>query len=142
MQSIMLADEDAEIEPVPTAAGGRKAEPELDLLSNIVNQFNDLFGDIPWEDKDKILQVVTEEIPAKVAANQAYQNAVTFSDRQNARVEHDKALRAAVTSFVTTYTTLFKYFSDDPEFRNWLSTTSFSTTYNQLAQSLSHNLAG
>ena len=142
VQSIMLADEDAEIEPVPTAAGGRKAEPELERLSNIVNQFNDLFGDIPWEDKDKILQVVTEEIPAKVAADHAYQNAVAFSDRQNARVEHDKALQAAVTSFVTTYTTLFKHFNDYPEFHNWLSTTNFSTTYEQLAQSPSHNPAG
>ena len=142
VQSIMLADEDAEIEPAPTAAGGRKAEPELERLSNIVNQFNDLFGDIPWEDKDKIRQVVTEEIPAKVAEDQAYQNAVAFSDRQNARVEHDKALQAAVTSFVTTYTTLFKQFNDDPEFHNRLSTTNFSTTYNQLAQSLSHNPAG
>ena len=142
VQSIMLSDEDAEIEPAPTAAGGRKAEPELERLSNIVNQFNDLFGDIPWEDKDKIRQVVTEEIPAKVAEEQAYQNAVAFSDRQNARVEHDKALQAAVTSLVTTYTTLFKQFNDYPEFHNWLSTTNFSTTYNQLAQSLSHNLAG
>ena len=142
VQSIMLADEDAEIEPAPTAAGGRKAEPELERLSNIVNQFNDLFGDIPWEDKDKIRQVVTEEIPAKVAEDQAYQNAVAFSDRQNARVEHDKALQAAVTSLVTTYTTLFKQFNDDPEFHNRLSTTNFSTTYNQLAQSLSHNPAG
>ena len=134
VQSIMLADEDAEIEPVPTAAAGRKAEPELERLSNIIQQFNDLFGDYSWEDRDKILQVVTEEIPAKVAADQAYQNAVTFSDRQNAKVEHDKALQAAVTSFVTTYTTLFKQFNDNSEFHDWLSATNFSTTYEQLAQ--------
>ena len=35
---------------------------------------------------------ITEEIPAKVAADQAYQNAQANSDKQNARIEHDKAL--------------------------------------------------
>ena len=33
---IALADEDAEIEPVPTDGGGHKSEPELDRLSNIL----------------------------------------------------------------------------------------------------------
>ena len=135
VQSLLLPDENAVIEPVPTAVGGRKAEPELERLSSIIQQFNDLFGDYPWEDKDKILQVVTEEIPTKVVANQAYQNAVTFSDLQNARVEHGKALQAAVTSFVTTYTTLFKEFNDNPEFHNWLSNTNFAATYEQLVNS-------
>lgn len=33
---IGLADQDAEIEPVPTTGGGRMPEPELDRLSNIL----------------------------------------------------------------------------------------------------------
>ena len=33
---IALADEDAEIEPVPTEGGGHKREPEFDRLSNIL----------------------------------------------------------------------------------------------------------
>src|SRR5450759_4914132 len=36
VMKIALADQDAEIEPVPTDAEGRKAEPELDRLSNIL----------------------------------------------------------------------------------------------------------
>ena len=72
---IQLADEDAEIEPVPTAAAGHKPEPELDRLSNILKSFNDQFGNIPWTDADRIRQLITEEIPAKVAADSAYQNA-------------------------------------------------------------------
>jgi len=31
--------------------------------------------------------MITEEIPARVAADAAYQNAVANSDRQNARIE-------------------------------------------------------
>ena len=36
MQKILLPDEDAEIGPVPTSAGGSRPEPELDRLSSIL----------------------------------------------------------------------------------------------------------
>ncbi|MFE8033534.1 type I restriction endonuclease subunit R, partial [Thiohalocapsa marina] len=51
---IGLPDQDAEIGPVPTTGGGRKPEPELDQLSNIIKAFNDQFGNIDWKDGDKI----------------------------------------------------------------------------------------
>ena len=35
-QRVQLADQDAEIDPVPTDGGGHKPEPELDRLSNII----------------------------------------------------------------------------------------------------------
>ena len=66
--SIQLADQDAEIEPVPMDGGGGKAEPELDRLSNILKTFNDQFGNVAWTDADRIRKLVTEEIPTKVAA--------------------------------------------------------------------------
>ena len=48
MQKIMLEDEDAEIDPVPGVGGGGKGEVEVDRLSEIIDQFNDLFGGIDW----------------------------------------------------------------------------------------------
>ena len=45
--AITLPDQDAEIDPVPGVGVGRKPEPELDLLSNILKRFNELFGNIP-----------------------------------------------------------------------------------------------
>jgi len=91
-QAIQLADAEAEIDPVPTGGGGRRPEPEFDRLSNILKTFNDQFGNITWEDTDRVRQLITEEIPQKVAADAAYQNAKKNSDKQNARIEHDKAL--------------------------------------------------
>ena len=84
VQKIQLPDEDAEIEPVPTAGGGFLPEPELERLSNIVKMFNEQFGNIAWSDADRIGRLIAEEIPAKVAADQAYQNAQANSDKQNA----------------------------------------------------------
>jgi type I restriction enzyme R subunit len=91
-QKIQLADADAEIEPVPADGGGRKPEPELDLLSNILKTFNEQFGGIEWQDTDRVRRMVTKDIPEKLAADPAYRNAKQNSDKQNARIEHDKAL--------------------------------------------------
>ena len=129
VQHIQLPDEDAEIEPVPTEGGGQKPEPELDRLSNIIKDFNDRFGNIEWKDTDKIQKVIAEELPAKVAADKAYQNEIANSDRENARIEHDKALERAMTELLADHTELFKQFSDNESFRRWLSEMIFAATY-------------
>ncbi len=128
---IALPDADAEIEPVPTVGGGHKPEPELDRLSNIIKAFNDQFGNIPWTDADRVRKLITEEIPARVAADTAYQNARKYSDKQNARIEHDKALVRVMTALLRDDTELFKQFSDNESFRRWLTDTVFALTYSE-----------
>jgi len=127
--SIDLADQDAEIEPVPTKGGGRKPEPELDQLSNIIKAFNDQFGNIEWKDGDKIRKVIAEDIPAKVAADAAYQNAMKNNDKKTARIEHDAALQRVMIDLLSDHTELFKQFSDNPSFKKWLGDTIFGVTY-------------
>jgi type I restriction enzyme R subunit len=126
---IQLPDQDVEIEPVPLDAGGGRAEPELDRLSNILKAFNDQFGGVAWTDSDRVRKLVTEEIPAKVAADKAYQNARKNSDKQNAKIEHDKALKRVMTAVLKDDAELYKQFSDNPEFKRWLTDTVFSMTY-------------
>jgi len=128
---IQLPDEDAEIGPVPTEGGGRKPEPELDRLSNILKTFNDHFGNIPWTDADRVHKLITEDIPQRVAADTAYQNARQNSDKQNARIEHDKALQRVMTAVLKDDTELFKQFMDNESFRRWLTDTVFGLTYDQ-----------
>jgi type I restriction enzyme R subunit len=127
--NIALPDQDGEVEPVPTTGGVRKPEPELDRLSNIIKDFNDQFGNIEWKDVDKIRKLIAEEIPAKVSADKAYQNAIKNSDRQNARIEHDKALERVVVDLLTDHMELFKQFSENPSFRMWLRDSNFNVTY-------------
>mgnify|MGYP003662947103 CR=1 FL=1 len=130
-QKVQLADQDAEIDPVPTDGGGHKAEPELDRLSNIIRGFNDLFGNITWADTDRIRRLIATEIPDKVAANAAYQNAKQNSDKQNAKIEHDKALSGVIIGLMKDDTELFKQFSDNPEFKRWLTDTVFAATFDR-----------
>jgi len=128
---IALEDEEGTVGPVPASGGGFVPEPEMDLLSNIVAEFNDLFGNIDWKDADKMGRVIAEEIPDKVAANTAYQNAMQHSDKQNARIEHDKALQGVIVDMMTDHTELFKQFFDNPAFKRWLSEKVFQRTYEE-----------
>ena len=128
---IQLADADAEIEPVPTTGGGHKPEPELDVLSNILKSFNDHFGNISWSDKDRVSNLITQDIPNRVAADPAYQNAKKHSDKQNARIEHDKALARVMTALLQDDTELFKQFMDNESFKRWMTDTVFRITYDQ-----------
>ena len=128
-RDIQLPDEDAEIEPVYTSGGGQKPEAEMERLSNIIRELNDRFGNVEWKDQDKIGRVIAEELPAKVAADKAYQNAMANSDKENARIEHDKALERAMTEILADHTELFKQFSDNESFSRWLREMTFAATY-------------
>jgi type I restriction enzyme R subunit len=128
---IQLPDEDAYIEPVPTGGKFGIAEPELDRLSSIIKTFNDQFGNYPWTDTDRVHKLITQDIPARVAVDTAYRNARENSDRQNARIEHDKALARVMTAVLKDDTELFKQFMDNESFKRWITDTVFGLTYDQ-----------
>ena len=133
-QQILLADEEGEVGPVPTSAGGGLSEPDLDPLSLILRDFNDRFGDVEWEDADRVRDLIAETIRSRVADDEAYRNARENSDKENARVEHDRALRRVMTSLMKDDTQLFKLFMDDPGFKRWLTEKMFDLTYHDTAQ--------
>ncbi|AVA37154.1 type I restriction endonuclease subunit R [Cupriavidus metallidurans] len=122
-------DADAFIEPPPPGGGGGGGTPDIDKLSNIIRAFNDMFGNIEWKDGDKIRKVITEDIPARVAQDKAYQNAQANSDKQAAKLEHDKVLKRVVLELISDHTELYKQFSDNPSFKRWLTDMVFDSTY-------------
>lgn len=132
-REIVLEDDDAEIDPVPTSGGAQRPEPEMNQLSSIILDFNNLFGNIEWHDKDRVQKIITEELPEKLRANSAYRNACKNSGEENARIEHDKALKNIMFGFLKDSTGLHKHFSDDKSFRRWLSNSLFSLTYSEMS---------
>ena len=147
--SIQLPDADAEIDPLPVAEGSAGLETELDRLSNILQGFNDQFGNISWTDSDsprerlrhRVQRLITQDIPQKVAADPAFQNAMKNSDEQNARIEHEKVLRRVVIDAMKDDTELFRQFSDNDSFRKWLTNTTFTLNYNNAEIAQQEDLA-
>lgn len=129
MATIALADTDAEIDPISVGAGGGLAEPELDRLSSIIQNFNDLFGNIAWTDSDRITRIITQDVTVMTANNPGFVNAKANSDKQNARIAHDYALESVMVSLMNDHTELFKQFVDNPDFRKWLQDRIFEVNY-------------
>ena len=131
VQQILLSDDNAEIEPVPLSGGGYLPEPDLERLSNILREFNDLFGAIAWGDTDRVQQMVTETIPSRVAQDAAFRNARQNSDQENARIEHGKALTRVMTALIKDDAELFKQFMDNDSFKRWMTETVFGLACKQ-----------
>ncbi len=127
--SIKLEDEDAEVPPVPAGKIGHIVDPEMDLLSLILSNFNDMFGNINWNDADNVRRQILE-IPDMVAKDEKYKNAMKNSDAQNARMESERALQQVIFSIMADNMELFKQFQDNPSFKKWLSDMVFNLTYN------------
>ena len=126
-RSIGLAEEDAEIEPVLPGGGGQAQEPEMDRLSNILAEFNKAWGGI-FSEPDRVTEIINR-MPDQVLEDEAYRNAKMNSDRENAQIEHDSAVRRLVTAMVRCHTELYKAYSGNPEFREWLNGEMFRMTY-------------
>jgi type I restriction enzyme, R subunit len=82
-----------------------------------------------WKDGDRIRKFIAEEIPAKVAGDRAYQNAMRNSDKENARIEHDRVLARVVNDHIADQTEFFKQFSDNADFKRWIAEMVFAATY-------------
>lgn len=128
--SIKLEDEDAVVPPVPAGKAGHIIQPEMDLLSVILTDFNDMFGNINWNDADNVRRQILE-IPAMVSKDEKYQNAMRNSDEQSARLESERALQQVIFAIMADNMELFKQFQDNPSFKKWLSDLVFNLTYNK-----------
>ncbi|MFZ3091777.1 MAG: type I restriction endonuclease subunit R [Nitrospirota bacterium] len=115
---ILLPDENAEIEPIPVDGVGRKPEPELDRLSNILRMFNEQFGTL-FKDSDRIVRRITEDIAPKVAVDQPYQNAKKNTPNA-ARIELDAALMRVVGPLLNDDTEFYKQFVQNESFKRFV----------------------
>jgi type I restriction enzyme R subunit len=116
---LMPTDEDATLDPVPVEQGGRVRTPEYDRLSNILNQFNDLFG-TQFQDGDRVVRRIREEIAPRVALDRTYRNALKNTP-QNAPHALDMALNRAMQGLMTEDTKVYKEFLENERFKRFIS---------------------
>lgn len=116
--AVPLPDEDAQIGPIPVGGGGRKPEPELDRLSNIIKSFNEQFGTM-FTDSDRVFKRIQEDIAPKVAADSAYQNAKNNTPNA-ARIELDAALMRVINPLLKDDTEFYKQFVQNESFKRFV----------------------
>ena len=109
-----------EIEPIPTAVAGGRYVPELDLLSRIIADFNQRFGNTSWGGDDKITRDIFEDLAQEVAQSEEYQHAKANSGRQNAKIAFEKMLIKAVQKYIFTRTDFYRDFTNQPEVKSYI----------------------
>ncbi len=127
---IQYENENGEINPIPVGTDVGIDVPELDTLSNILQAFHDVFGDIEWTDEDKVKKQVAE-LPDIVKKDEAYQNAMQHSDAQNARAESDRATTKAILDTMSSGIELYKAVQANDSFRKWIMDMVFNATYSK-----------
>lgn len=120
---IILEDEDGKVEGLGIGAG-KKSEVELDSLENIVSAFNDIFGDIEWQDKDNVARQI-KELPEMVMKNDKFKNALINSDIENIKREYQSALKEVFKIIMADNIELFGQWTSNDNFNKWLSDTVF-----------------
>ena len=61
----------------------------------------------------------------------AFRNARENSDKENARIEHERVLMRVMAAVMKDDTELFRQFADNEGFKRWMSDTVFGLAYEQ-----------
>lgn len=100
----------------------------------ILESFHDVWGNCDWTDEDKIKKQI-QEIAEEVKKDERYQNAMQFSDIQNARDESERATWEAILRNMSSGMELYTAYQGDTRsrrnqsFRDWLLDLIFNATY-------------
>lgn len=101
------------------------SEVKNEYLDVIIANFNDIFGNINWNDKDNVARQI-KELPKMVAKDARIYNAIKNSDEANIRIEYDVVLQDVMRSVMKDSMELFVQFTSNPRFKNWLSNSIFT----------------
>lgn len=120
---IILEDENGKVEGLGIGTG-KKNEVELDTLENIVSTFNDIFGNIEWQDKDNVARQI-KELPEMVMKIKKFKYALKNSDIENIKREYHSALKEVFKIIMADNMELFGQWTNNSNFSKWLNDTIF-----------------
>lgn len=127
---IYLENENGEVNPIPVGTDTGINVPELDTLSNILKEINDMVDSMDFSDKDTVKRQIAG-LPQKVSEDEAYQNAMKTTDIQNSRIESDRATNDAILATLNSGVELYKVMQDNESFRKSIMDMVFNVTYSK-----------
>ena len=126
---VYLEDENGKLNGDNIGAG-RKNKLELDYLENIIVTFNDIFGNISWNDKDNVIRQI-KSLPEIVMRDDKFRNALENSDLENIKIEYNNALKSVFKSIMNDNIELFKQWTSNANFKKWLNEEVFNEIIKQ-----------
>ena len=126
--NIELENQNAAIDPLPITGDGGKSEPDLEKLSNILDEFNLIFGGIDWQYPNDVKQQILD-LPELLVKNEAFSNAARFSDEDTAQMECNSALQDIIIRNMAAQSELSRYFLENEQFRSFLTDRVFGQAF-------------
>lgn len=130
-RQLVLENENAEVKPVPVGLGMGMPQPEMEALSNIVKDFNELFGNIDWKNRDEVQRQINE-LPKRIASSVDFVNAVKNGDRQVAQITFNDDMVAIVAAMLEEKTEFVQTYFNNPDFQNFVNARVYQAAVSQL----------
>jgi type I restriction enzyme R subunit len=121
---------DETLQPIPTEMRGGSSTDEKDRLSRILEEMNERFGGIDFSDADKVKKTFGE-IADDVRNDPTFIKATLNSDRQNSWITFEKLLNEKFQNMINVNFSLYKKYSDDPEFKKFMADRLFEMVWTQ-----------
>ena len=118
-RDITLENVNATVAPVPVGSGGGIPEIELDVLSQIVEDFNAAFGGIDWKDEDEVRRQI-QDLPRRMREDEGFVNAVRNGDGQMAEIQFNNIIQSVVANMGEEKLEFMQQYFANDEFRNFV----------------------
>lgn len=130
-RQIVLENENAEVAPVPVGHGTGKPVPEMEALSTIVKDFNELFGNIDWKNRNEVQRQINE-LPARIAGSVDFANAVKNGDSQVAQITFNDDMIAIVAAMLEEKTEFVQTYFGNKDFQNFVNARVYQAAVSRL----------
>ena len=131
-RTIELENIDSAVSPIPVSQGGGIPSPDMDVLSNIVKDFNDTYGNIEWKNSDEVQRQI-EELPARIADSIDFVNAVRNGDKQVAQITFNDTIVNIVAAMLEEKTEFVQTYFANQDFQNFVNARVFQAAVSQLS---------
>jgi len=126
-KKIELENKDTEIEPIPVGTAKGVQEPDMQKLSSILDEWNN----IHFSNVDKAKEQL-EELPERLLADEAFVNAARNSNKETAMLQCAQSLMMIVAGMLRENTEFCRYYLDNPDFMAAINKRVFESVYGTL----------
>ena len=108
-----------------------KPVPEMEALSTIVKDFNELFGNIDWKNRDEVQRQINE-LPERIAGSVDFANAVKNGDSQVAQITFNDDMIAIVAAMLEEKTEFVQTYFGNKDFQNFVNARVYQAALSRL----------
>lgn len=115
-----------------SADGSSKIQgAELQELSEIIKEFNEKYGNVEWNEGDKIVRTL-QNIKEDVLKDEKFVKSSKHSDRQNLRIEFEALLQEKMQEIIDVNFDFYKHFTDDAALKQRITQKMFDIVLNEI----------